>query len=185
MLAMTWWNRPGLKDFDGILCDGAVRSGKTVSMVIGFFLWSMASFSGGTFAICGKTVGALRRNITSHLEDWLGDLFLMREGYSDHKLVLWDHTGRENTYYLFGGKDESSCKLIKDRNIGSTKNGFYRRTRKTYSIFTLPWMTIRHFPKPSDGGMKTSTQGYSTAVLFWGSGVWRRDLSTNLTGSVM
>lgn len=112
MLAMTWWNRPGLKDFDGILCDGAVRSGKTVSMVIGFFLWSMASFSGGTFAICGKTVGALRRNITSHLEDWLGDLFLMREGYSDHKLVLWDHTGRENTYYLFGGKDESSCKLI-------------------------------------------------------------------------
>ena len=30
MIAMTWWNRPGLRDFDGILCDGAVRSGKIV-----------------------------------------------------------------------------------------------------------------------------------------------------------
>ena len=30
MLAMTWWNRPGLRDFDGILCDDAVRSGKIV-----------------------------------------------------------------------------------------------------------------------------------------------------------
>ena len=57
MLAMTWWNRPGLRDYDGILCDGAVRSGKTVSMVVGFFLWSMASFSNQNFAICGKTVG--------------------------------------------------------------------------------------------------------------------------------
>ena len=34
MIAMTWWNRPGLKDYEGILCDGAVRSGKTVSMVV-------------------------------------------------------------------------------------------------------------------------------------------------------
>ena len=112
MLAMTWWNRPGLKDFDGILCDGAVRSGKTVSMVIGFFLWSMAAFQGQTFAVCGKTVGALRRNITSRLEDWLGDLFQIRENCSEQKLVVRDRTGRENTYYLFGGKDESSCKLI-------------------------------------------------------------------------
>ena len=43
LLAMTWWNRPGLKNRDGILCDGAIRSGKTLSMVTGFFLWSMAS----------------------------------------------------------------------------------------------------------------------------------------------
>ena len=30
MIAMTWWNRPGFRDFDDILCDGAVRSGKIV-----------------------------------------------------------------------------------------------------------------------------------------------------------
>ena len=112
MIAMTWWNRPGLKEYDGILCDGAVRSGKTVSMVVGFFLWSMASFSGSTFAICGKTVGALRRNITQNLDAWLGELFQIREHRSENKLVVSDAAGRENTYYLFGGRDESSCKLI-------------------------------------------------------------------------
>ena len=112
MIAMTWWNRPGLTEFDGILCDGAVRSGKTLSMVVGFFLWSMGSFSGKTFAICGKTVGSLRRNIIGNLEDWLGELFYIREHRSENKLVVTDTTGRENTYYLFGGRDESSCKLI-------------------------------------------------------------------------
>ena len=112
MLAMTWWNRPGLKEYDGILCDGAVRSGKTVSMVVGFFLWSMGNFSGSTFAICGKTVGALRRNIVMNLDEWVGELFQIREHRSENKLVVSDRAGKENTYYLFGGRDESSCKLI-------------------------------------------------------------------------
>ena len=109
---MTWWNRPGLKAYDGILCDGAVRSGKTVSMVVGFFLWSMSCFRGETFAICGKTVGALHRNITDHLEDWLGGMFQFHRVYSQNKLVVRDKTGRENTYYLFGGRDESAGQLI-------------------------------------------------------------------------
>ena len=112
MLAMTWWNRPELKTFDGILCDGAVRSGKTVSMVVGFFLWSMASFTNQSFAICGKTVSSLRRNITKNLDPWLGDLFQIREVRSENKLVVRDRSGTENIYYLFGGKDESSAKLI-------------------------------------------------------------------------
>ena len=109
---MTWWNRPEFRDYDGILCDGAVRSGKTVSMVVGFFLWSMANFHHQNFAICGKTVGALRRNITGNLDQWLGDLFRIREVRSENKLVVWDETGKENSYYLFGGRDESSSKLI-------------------------------------------------------------------------
>ena len=112
MIAMTWWNRPGLKDYDGILCDGAVRSGKTVSMILGFFLWGMGSFDRATFAICGKTVGALRRNIVGNLPDWLGELFDIREHRSENKLVIRNAAGRENTYYLFSGRDESSCQLI-------------------------------------------------------------------------
>ena len=112
LIAMTWWNRPGLKEYDGILCDGAVRSGKTVSLVVGFFLWSMASFHGQTFALCGKTVGALRRNITDHLGDWLGGILQFRESFSQNKLVVRDRAGHENTYYLFGGRDDSSCQLI-------------------------------------------------------------------------
>lgn len=112
LITMTWWNRPGLKEYDGILCDGAVRSGKTVCMVVGFFLWSMTAFQGQTFALCGKTVGALRRNITDHLDDWLGGILQFKEYYSQNKLVVRDKHGHENTYYLFGGRDESACQLI-------------------------------------------------------------------------
>ena len=112
LLAMTWWNRPGLKNREGILCDGAIRSGKTISMVTGFFLWSMASFDGYCFALCGKTIGALRRNIVIHIPKWLGDVVDIRESRSDNKLTVTDRTGRTNTYYLFGGEDESSYKVI-------------------------------------------------------------------------
>ena len=117
MIAMTWWNRPGLSDHDGILCDGAVRSGKTVSMVVGFFLWSMTRFHRQNFALCGRTVGALRRNITGNLDGWLGGLFQIREYRSENKLVVRDVTGRENHYYLFGGRDESSGKLIQGMTL--------------------------------------------------------------------
>ena len=109
---MTWWNRADFKDREGILCDGAIRSGKTVSMAVGFFLWSMAAFEGQNFALCGKTVGALRRNVVRNLPQWLGSAFRIREHRSENRLVVTDGTGRENTYYLFGGRDESSCKLI-------------------------------------------------------------------------
>ena len=112
MLALTWWNRPGLKHYEGIICDGAIRSGKTLSMVTGFFLWSMASYREQAFALCGRTVGALRRNIIDHLQTWLGEGFTIRENRSENKLVVTDGKGRRNTYYLFGGQDESSYKLI-------------------------------------------------------------------------
>ena len=112
MLAMTWWNRPGLQEYEGIICDGAIRSGKTISMVTGFFLWSMAKFHGCAFALCGRTVGALRRNIINNLHNWLGDTVEIRESRSENKLTVSDKKGRYNTYYLFGGQDESSYKLI-------------------------------------------------------------------------
>lgn len=111
LLAMTWWNRPGLGSLDGILCDGAIRSGKTLSMVTGFFLWSMANFDGCCFGLCGKTIGALRRNIVGNLQTWLGDTVQIRENRSENKLVV-SRDGRQNTFYLFGGQDESAYKLI-------------------------------------------------------------------------
>lgn len=109
---MTWWNRPGLKDHDGIICDGAVRSGKTVCMTDGFFLWSMSRFNGQVFGICGKTVVSLRRNIISNLQQWLGGVLDIREYPSQSKLVVGNGMGHQNTYYLFGGENESSYKLI-------------------------------------------------------------------------
>lgn len=53
---MTWWNRPGFEVYDGIICDGSIRSGKTVAMTVGFIMWAMTRFDGCNFAICGKTI---------------------------------------------------------------------------------------------------------------------------------
>ena len=40
---LTWW-RPDSPDaaFEAIICDGAVRSGKTLCMGLSFFLWASA-----------------------------------------------------------------------------------------------------------------------------------------------
>lgn len=108
---MTWWNRPKFRDHEGIVCDGAVRSGKTVCMADGFFVWSMTTFSGQSFGICGRSIGSLRRNIVGNLQQWLGGLFEIRESRSENKLTV-RYKGRENTYFLFGGLDESSYKQI-------------------------------------------------------------------------
>lgn len=116
LIAMTWWNRPRWKQLDGIFCDGAVRSGKTLAMTVGFFLWSMASFDGGVFALCGKTVGAIRRNILIHLPDWLGGSFEIKEHRAENRLTV-RLGNRCNTYYLFGGQDEQSASLIQGMTL--------------------------------------------------------------------
>lgn len=108
---MTWWNRPILEQFEGIICDGAVRSGKTVCMADGFFIWSMTRFHGQSFGICGRSISSLRRNVITNLYSWLGGLFQIRESRSDNKLTV-RYGDRENVYYLFGGLDESSYKQI-------------------------------------------------------------------------
>lgn len=117
MLAMTWWNRPKLCQMEGIICDGAIRSGKTLSMVTGFFLWSMANFRGCSFGLCGRTIGALRRNVVGNLRTWLGDVVEIRENRSENKLTVTNREGCSNTYYLFGGQDESAYKLIQGATL--------------------------------------------------------------------
>ena len=66
---LTWW-LPGRKDaaFDAIVCDGAVRSGKTLAMGLSFFLWASSCFDGKKFGLCGKTIGALRRNVLTEIQ---------------------------------------------------------------------------------------------------------------------
>lgn len=110
-LAMTWWNRPGFEGYDGIICDGSIRSGKTVAMTVGFVMWAMKNFEGQNFALCGKTIESLRRNVTSNLSTWLAGVFSFREHRTENKIVV-SAAGRSNNFYLFGGKDESSASLI-------------------------------------------------------------------------
>lgn len=112
LLAATWWNRPRFRDREAVICDGAVRSGKTVCMADGFFLWSMSQFDGQTFGICGKTIASLRRNIVMKLPDWLeGTGLQLIERRGENKIIV-TCGNRTNTYFLFGGQDESSYMLI-------------------------------------------------------------------------
>ena len=111
-LAMLWWNTPKFKNRDGIICDGSIRSGKTVSMTVGFVLWAMCTFSGQTFAICGKTIESLRRNIIVHMREWVPGELQIAERRAENKLIISDGCGHENTFYLFGGRDEASYSLV-------------------------------------------------------------------------
>lgn len=110
---LNWWCEDSpVKDYDGIIADGAIRSGKTVSMSLSFVLWAMSSFSGQNFAMCGKTIGSFRRNVLFWLK-----LMLKSRGYAvtDHRadnLVVISRGEVENYFYIFGGKDERSQDLI-------------------------------------------------------------------------
>lgn len=116
LLALSWWSLPKYQDYDFIICDGSVRSGKTLSMAIGFVLWSMGRFTGCSFALCGKTIESLRRNMTSDLPGWLAGLFEIKERRSENLLII-SRGGRTNRYYLFGGKDEGSASLIQGMTL--------------------------------------------------------------------
>ena len=112
-----WMPKSRDKGFDALVCDGAVRSGKTLAMGLGFFLWAMSCFSGRRFALCGKTRGGVRRNVVEELLPWLRRLGMT---VLDHRgaQVLTVRFGRqENEFYLFGGKDEGSAALIQGMTL--------------------------------------------------------------------
>lgn len=113
LCALGWWCQDSpYKDCDAIICDGAVRSGKTLCMSISFILWSLSAFNGRDFAICGKTVRGVRRNVVSPLLATLRELgFGVQEKLSANLIEL-EYGGVKNRYYLFGGRDESSAALI-------------------------------------------------------------------------
>ena len=110
---LTWW-RPGSPDRDrqAILCDGAVRSGKTLCTGLSFFCWAMRSFQNRNFALCGKTVSSLRRNLLSELLPLLENMGFRCRMQSGRNLIQVRLGRRKNTFYLFGGKDEGSAALI-------------------------------------------------------------------------
>lgn len=115
---MTWWTKTSpYHDYDGIIADGAVRSGKTVSMAASFINWAMETFNGCDFALCGKTVGSLRRNVINTLKMQMNSLdFEYCEKRTDN-LITVTKGDTENYFYCFGGKDESSQDLIQGMTL--------------------------------------------------------------------
>lgn len=114
---MTWWLGDDGKRYDAVICDGAVRSGKTTALALGFFFWASACFDRQDFALCGKTKTALRRNLLTPMLQRLRQIgFSVKEfpakGYAE--LGFGGHTNR---FYCFGGKDESAAAHIQGMTL--------------------------------------------------------------------
>lgn len=110
---LTWWREgSAFADYNGIIADGAIRSGKTVSMGFSFVDWAMSTFNGCNFAICGKTIASLRRNVLKTLMRQLRSRgYKVKERRADNMMVV-SKDDISNDFYLFGGKDEGSQDLI-------------------------------------------------------------------------
>ena len=110
---LTWWCEGSkYKDKDGIICDGSIRSGKTKSMGLSFCIWAMETFQDETFALCGKTIQSLRRNVIKGLKkDLLFRGYTVEDKRNDNLLII-STKDTTNEFYLFGGKDEGSQDLI-------------------------------------------------------------------------
>ena len=94
-----------------LICDGAVRSGKTVFMSAAFVIWAMEYYDRTNFAICGKTVQSAERNVLKPLQENESLPYTMSYKVSTKVLTVRCGT-KENYFYIFGGKDESSYMLI-------------------------------------------------------------------------
>ena len=110
---LTWWCKDSpVHDEDGIIADGAIRSGKTLCMSLSYVLWAMSNFQMQNFGMAGKTIGSFRRNVLFWLK-----LMLRSRGYAvkDHRsdnMVEISKGENTNFFYIFGGKDERSQDLI-------------------------------------------------------------------------
>lgn len=116
-MVLNWWKSPISKSKDGIICDGAVRSGKTVCMMMSFIMWASVNYNNQSFGICGKTIASVRRNLITPLinngSEWGFEIKDFKtKNYLDISL-----NGVINRFYIFGGKDEGSASLIQGMTL--------------------------------------------------------------------
>ena len=104
--------------YDALICDGAVRSGKTSIMMWAYVRWAMENFSGQRFGVCGRTVDSCTKNIIVPFTA----MSLAKERY----IVRWRRGDKvmevrrgavTNYFEVFGGKDEASYTLIQGRTL--------------------------------------------------------------------
>ena len=111
--ALNWWC-PGspYSGCDAVISDGAVRSGKTLCLGLSFAAWACGAFRGQTFAVCGKTIRSLRRNLVGTLVPALAESGFSCTYKVSENLLEIAYGKNVNRFYLFGGKDEGSAALI-------------------------------------------------------------------------
>lgn len=113
-LVLKWAHLTKFQNRKAIICDGSVRSGKTVSMILGFVHWAMRFFDGKNFGICGKTISSTERNIILPLLNMpdITDYYSLQYIRGENKRIIIRSGSHTNTFFIFGGKDESSYTLV-------------------------------------------------------------------------
>lgn len=112
-ICLMWWcDKSPYRGKDGIIADGSIRSGKTTVLSLSFVLWAMNRFDGENFAMCGKTINSLRRNVLKQLKQMLIALNITATEHRSENFITISDGKHENDFYLFGGKDEASQDLI-------------------------------------------------------------------------
>ena len=104
--------------YDALICDGAVRSGKTSIMMWAFVRWAMENFSGQRFGVCGRTVDSCTKNIIVPFTamSLTKERYIIRWRRGDK--VMEVRRGAVTNYFeVFGGKDEASYTLIQGRTL--------------------------------------------------------------------
>ena len=111
-LILTWWAQKKYKNYYSIICDGAIRSGKTSCMALSFVFWASFNFKDKQFAICGKTIESVKRNVVFSLIFTLKSLgFCCKENMSKNYIEI-GFNQNFNRFYFFGGNHEASSYLI-------------------------------------------------------------------------
>lgn len=87
-------------------------------MSISFVAWSLYEFRDTSFALCGKTITSLRRNIVTPVLPLLREMGFVCEEKLSRNYIDISRDGASNRFYLFGGKDESSASLIQGMTLG-------------------------------------------------------------------
>ena len=110
---LSWWTpQSAYSGYNGIIADGAIRSGKTFAMSFSFVQWAMTCYSGQQFAMCGKTIASFRRNVLGTLKQQLAARGYNVKEHRAENCMTVSKGGKTNEFYFFGGKDESSQDLI-------------------------------------------------------------------------
>lgn len=104
--------------YDCIICDGAVRSGKTSIMTVSFIDWAMRCFNGCRFGLCGKTVDSCVKNLVFPYTQmsWAQERYSIKWRRSE-KIMEVRRGSTVNIFEVFGGKDEASAALIQGRTL--------------------------------------------------------------------
>lgn len=115
---LTWWMpQSPYRDYDIVISDGAIRSGKTVAGIDSFITWSLHTFRGQNFIVSGKSIGALKRNVLRPMFQMLAAKGIpYRYNRSEGFIEIGS-----NTYYTFGANNEASQDVLQ----GLTAAGAY------------------------------------------------------------